>query len=342
MKVGARQADGFCKAPPKACGVLVIYGPDQGQVKDRARAACVSVLDPPDDPFRVADLTMADLAETPSRLMDEAATLDLMGGRRLVRLRGATDACAAGVKAVVEADLAADCLVVVEAGELGPASKLRKLAEQAPNAAAVPCYLPDAGGIARFIADSLAAAGLGVDRDAEQALVDNLIGDRDIARRELEKLALYMGGGSETRVGLADVEAVIGDMRDRTLDDAVFAACDGDMATANRVCERLIAEGTSEVAILRAAQRHLMRLMEAASAVAAGQSPDQAMAKLRPPVFFKLQDRFRRQMDRWRRQSLLNALERLAEAEAQCKRTGMPAATLTSRVLFQIASLARR
>ena len=109
----------------------------------------------------------------------------------------------------------------------------------------------------------------------------------------------------------------------------------------SRAVERATSEGMSPIAILRAAQRHFGRLHLANCRVAAGDSPENVMASLRPPVFFKVKPRFRRQLDRWRTDRITDALERLATTEAECKRTGMPAESLCSRTLLQIASLAR-
>jgi len=46
------------------------------------------------DPFRVAELIAAALTADPARLEDEAAQLCLTGGRRVVRVRGVSEALA--------------------------------------------------------------------------------------------------------------------------------------------------------------------------------------------------------------------------------------------------------
>ena len=72
----------------------MLYGPDEGLVRERADTVARSVCPDLNDPFRVADLTAAVLAADPARLADEAAQLSLIGGRRVVRVRGAGDALA--------------------------------------------------------------------------------------------------------------------------------------------------------------------------------------------------------------------------------------------------------
>ena len=95
-------------------------------------------------------------------------------------------------------------------------------------------------------------------------------------------------------------------------------------------------------AILRAAQRYFQRLHMAVAHVAKGQTPQAAVKALRPPVFFKLEPILTAQIRNWTLPKLHQALDRLQEAEAECKRTHMPDETICSRAFFQLAQLARR
>jgi DNA polymerase-3 subunit delta len=198
----------------------------------------------------------------------------------------------------------------------------------------------DEASLARVIADLLRAEGKTADPDALSFLAGNLVGDRMVARGELEKLALYMG--SEKHVRLEDAQACVGDSAALSMDEPVWAAADGDFSSLDRALSRLFAEGTSPVPILRGAQRHFQRLQLVAAQVASGKSAEAVVESLRPPVFYKMKARFVGQARRWTGPLVRQALERLVEAEAECKRTNIPDQTICARVLFQIASLARR
>ena len=76
--------------------------------------------------------------------------------------------------------------------------------------------------------------------------------------RRLEKLALYAGPGG--RVDLDAAMACVGDLAGLSLDDALFAATEGDVARADRALELAIAEGATPVGVLRAGLMHLQRL----------------------------------------------------------------------------------
>jgi DNA polymerase-3 subunit delta len=216
---------------------------------------------------------------------------------------------------------------------------LRRAFDEAPQAAAIGCYPDTARDLAAVIRESFAAHRIAASRDALDFLVAHLGGDRLLTRAELEKLTLYAGAGG--RLGLDDVRAVVADSAALSLDDAILSAAEGDAAALDRALARVFQEGESPVGVIRALLRHLQRLHLLAARVAAGASPDEAIRAARPPIFFKEQDSWRRQLQRWGERRLRGALGRAAQAEFRMKQTGLPAETICRETLFAIAREAR-
>lgn len=340
MKLQPRQLAGFLRQPPAEVRVALVYGPDRGLVAERAAALVRAVAEDPQDPFRVVTLVPGDLREVSSRLADEYAALSFGGGHRAVRLREAGNGETGAVESVLELEVEADALVIVEAGELGPRDRLRVLCEKHAAAATIACYTDSDSTLEALIQHSLREAGLAIDPDALAELAGRIGADRQVSRRELEKLALYMAGHGEA-ITLADVEAVIGDGSPLVLDDLIAAAAEGDLARVDRVYRRCLDMGQSPIGILRGLLRHLQRLHLVAARIGQGARADEAMRALRPPVFGPNQARFRRQLGLWDAGRLAGALQRVWDAEIACKTTGSPAAALTGRCLMQIAQAAR-
>lgn len=340
MKVQPRNADAFLRRPDAGVRAVLIYGPDSGLVRERAQTLARGIVSDLADPFRVTELKADQITGDGARLFDEMAAMSLTGGRRLIRLRDAEEGVTPAFQALLKAPPGGDSLVLVEGGDLGKSSKLRTLFENSDAAAAIACYVESEEELAGTITRILSEQGLSIEPDARDWLAGNLVGDRGIARGELDKLALYMMGGK--RVTLDDVRAVIGDSGALEMDEPALAAADGDLADIDRSLGRLFAEGMSPVPILRAAQRHFQRLQLAAYHMSRGQTPQQALKALRPPVFFKMEAQMTAQVRRWTLPLLAQALDRLMEAEAMSKRTNMPDETLTSRAFFQVAQLGRR
>lgn len=336
MKLPPARVDAFLRRPDPEIRAILFYGPDSGLVRERADAVARTVCPELRDPFRVADLTAAGIAADPARLNDEAAQISLMGGRRVIRIRDAGDAISQ-ILARFLADPPGDALTVLEAGDLPGRSSLRRVFDDAPAGAAIGCYPDSARDLAGVIRDSLAAHRVTASRDATDFLVQHLGNDRLVTRSELDKLSLYAGDGG--RVELDDARAAIDDAAALALDDAILAAAEGNAAGLDRALARVFQEGEAPVSVIRAALRHLQRLHGLAARVAAGSSVDEAIRAARPPIFFKQQDSFRRQLSRWREPGLRRHLDRLAEAETRMKTTGIPAETICRAALFELARI---
>jgi DNA polymerase-3 subunit delta len=338
MKLAAARIDAFLRRPDPDIRAVLLYGPDAGLVRERADVVGRTISDDLHDPFRVADLTGAALAADPARLVDETAQISLMGGRRLVRVRDVGDAQATLFGRFL-ADAVGDGFVVVEAADLPARSALRRVFDDAPRGAAIGCYPDTARDLAQVVREMLGAHRVTASRDAVEFLTAHLGGDRLLTRAELDKLALYAGDGGA--VGLDDVHAVIADSAALSLDDAVMAAAEGDVAALDRALARVFQEGEASVSVVRALLRHLLRLHGLAARVAAGDGAEAAVRSARPPIFFKQQDGFRRQLGLWTEPALRRALDLVADAETRIKTTGMPAETVCRDALLRIAEAAR-
>ena len=341
MKIASRSIEAFVARPDPEARVILVYGPDTGLVSERGAALLGALARDPGDPFEVSEVGGAELPRWTDygRLAEAASAMSLGGGGRVVRVRGASDAHAEALKTFLERK-PGDGRFIYEAGNLGRGSALRLLCEKSAAAAAVPCYLDAGEDLARLIAATLAEAGLTVERDALAYLADVLGGDRLQTRRELEKLALYVGR-SQTRVGLAEAEAAIGDVAAMTLEDLAFAVAGGDQAALTRALARSLREGGSPVGALRAVARHFTRLHLIACARDRGDRVDQAMKSLRPAVYFKRVRAFRAQIAAWPTERLAAALRLLVGAEIECKTTGLPADIMCGHALMRIAAAVR-
>jgi DNA polymerase-3 subunit delta len=337
MIVKSSEAERYVSHPPPSLVAFLVFGPDQGLVRERAERLVKSVVPDLADPFRVSELDDATLNGDPARLADEAAALSMMGGRRVVRVRGAGNGLANLFESFLEHP-SGDALVVVEAGDLAKSSGLRSAFEGADNAASIACYADNERDIAEVVRETLKADGLTIAADALDEAVAALGSDRGVTRREIEKLALYAHGTG--RVTRDDVRAVIGDESEARTEEVCDAAGEGDMARLDRALERLWIVGMSPVGVVRASLAHFQRL-----ALVKAQNPgggiEAAIKRLRPPIHFKREASFKAQLQRWTETNLGEALDLLLDTEALCKTTGVPAEAATSRALFQIAARAR-
>ena len=324
--------------PPKELVAALIFGPDQGLVRERAETLIKSIVPDLKDPFLIADLDDGTLAADPARLSDEAAAIAMLGGRRVVRVRGAGNALVKLFERFLD-EPTGDALIVVEGGDLSKGTGLRRVFEEADNAASIACYSDNARDLPDIVRDAMKAAGLAIAPDALADAAARLGSDRGVTRRELEKLALYAHG--RKHVTLEDVRAVLGDEAEVRSEEALDAAGQGDLKRLDLALERLWTADTSPISILRMAMSHFQRLALVQAALEGGEALDTAMKKVRPPIHFMRAASFRAQLGAWDSQRLGDALDLLLETEALCKTTGVPPETVAARALFNIAAMAR-
>jgi DNA polymerase-3 subunit delta len=336
MKLAGAQVERFLARPDPARPVALVYGPDEGLVRERVERLIRAVLDDPRDPFRTSELSVDQVRSEPARLADEARSLCLLGGRRVVRLRQASDQASAACRALLALS-GIDALVVIDAGELAAGSSLRRLVEAAPNAVAIACYRDEGRDLAAFVDGELAVRGLSLDPDARAHVLDHVGADRGVTRSELDKLALYLGAGAR-RATMEDVAAVLGDSAALGLDDLVHAAALGQTAALERCLERLLGEGEHPVRLVRSLANHFARLHRLAAQIERGEAVEQVIERARPPIHFRRKTSVRSELRLWPAARAARALARLLEAEIACKTTGWPARVICQEALFAVCA----
>ena len=236
---------------------------------------------------------------------------------------------------------------MIDAGELGPGSSLRRLIEGARNAAAIACYRDEGRDLGRA---GRAPAGRGW--PAARAGRARLSGraSRRRSRRHPERArqarALLRrpgrGGPAPGRVTLEAAALVVGDSAALELDDLVHAATQGEAAPARALPRPAARRGAGAG---RAAARARAAPDPAAPAGAAGRGRRAARARSSSAPGRRSTSAARRasgrRCERWPAARLAAALGRLLAAEIGCKTTGWPAEALCRRALLGVCLEAR-
>lgn len=342
MKISPREADRFCTKPDPKVRAILVYGPDSGLIRERINMLTRSVVEDLADPFRIADLSDGDLRQDPARLADEAAAISMLGGRRVIRVRGAGDGLTKTFESFLS-DAKGDALLLIDGGELAARSSLRKLFEDGNETAAIACYADNASDIAAAVHKKLAEENLTIEPAALHYLTSHLGSDRGVTMNELEKLALYMGGhptAEKRQVTLEDVRACVGDNVESGLDAVVDAAVGGELDALDIALARARSADVNSIAMLNALSRHLVQLHLAMVGMENGQSPESIVSSMRPMVHFSRKPKLQRQLTLWNRKRIDRALEIVAEADRQCKTTGLPESSICGQTLLRIAQAA--
>ena len=249
VAVKTHEADRFIATRAKHIYLYLVHGLDAGLISERARLIARTWTP---DPLQITRLAGDDIAADPLLLIDEANSIGLFGGQRVIWISTGGKNFAGAIESLVAAP-PSECVVIIEAGSLKKDSPLRRIAERLREAAAIECYPDRAEDIERLIDTEVKAAGLSIEPEAKHALVQLLGGDRLTTRAELSKLILYAHGrGTITR---KDVDSLIADASALAMDDAVNGAFDGDYVTVEETARRFFATGGDGSVLLGAAVR---------------------------------------------------------------------------------------
>lgn len=345
MKLTGNRVSNFLSRPPDDILGVLFFGPDGGLVKERSDIMVKHFCDTPDDPFSTTVITADDLTRDPAKLADEMSALSFLGGRRLIRLRLDHERSGAAISKIINSfDVdphKAEARLIVEAGDLSTRSTVRKAFEAAGQFASIGCYADNARDVANIVRASLSEKGLSITPDALNAWTPLLMGNRGIARNEIEKMILFKGGVS-TEVTLGDIQAIAADGNATSIDDIISNICLGNVTKGDNHYQRAVKGKMNPAVILRSLQRHITRLLEAQSLVAGGESPEGAIKSMRPPVFFAQQNAFKRQLYIWPTRALQSALTQSLETERHVKTAGAPQDVLVGRLLLALGQYAQK
>lgn len=339
VAISNREVESYLAKPNPAHAIILLYGADVGLVRERADALIAAAVDDVNDPFSLVRLEGDDLASEPSRLVDEALTVPLFGGRRAIRVRAGGRNFSSGVDVLLK-EPPKDCRIVIEAGELRRDAPLRVMCEKAKTAAAIACYADTTRDLGRLIDDELRVANLRIAPDARAALTELLGGDRLASRNEIRKLALYAHG--RTEISLDDIAAVVTDASSFALDPIIDNAFGGKPAELETAFAKAIAAGMNPNSIMFAAQRQASQLHKARLAVDEGQSADMALERAFPRLHFSRKDLIATALRNSSAERLSLSMLQIGEATLEVRRRPQLAEAVAQRALMSIAVNARR
>lgn len=337
MKLTKRDISAFVSRPAAAHRAVLFFGPDEGQVGMYRKQALSSLLLNPSDTMAVTQLTSDKISSEPSLLFEALSAMSLLGDAPVVVIDPATDKISAIVKEALSLPQCQNFLILA-AGDLPARSPLRTSFEKEKNLASYACYRDEGENLARFLEGALRERGIRAERDALHYLATQLGNDRAVTLQEADKISLYLG--EEKNLSLRDARLLVGGNDNFTLDDLCMALGNANYTAVFSLSEKLLGEGTNAVAILRAAARHFERLRMARYKIDEGKNPEEAMASLRPPVFYKYKPAFGKQVSTLSEKKVTRALALLQQGERAVKSSKDPTAYCLHSLLHVCRSCA--
>lgn len=328
MKLNARNFGSLISRPAEY-RALLLFGPDEGLLRERRKQILESHLGENFDSMSVSDLDEGTLLDDPAMLADALCSFSLLSDKTVVTLRTSSDKIAPVVQSALELEACKNFLLI-SAGDLPPRSSLRKLFEAGKHIAAFGCYSDDERSLEQIIRGELQKRGIAADRDAVLYLSHQLGNDRSVTLQEIEKIDLYLGG--QRSLSREEAEQLTGGNDKAAVDDLCRLVASGNTSAALTICNRLTVEGNYPVTLLRALAYYFEKLLSVKFLIKEGKSMEEAMGSLRPPLFFKQKTSFEFHLKRFSIEKLRNILTLLTITETRTKRTQDPQTILLSAI----------
>ncbi len=330
------------RVPVKARPIVLVFGPDAGLVRERAERSSAPRSRTRATRLRWRASKATSLPREPTRLVEEAHTIPLFGGKRAVWVK----AGGRNIVSAVEALSARRRSIAASSSRPAISAAPRRcasLCEVAKNAAVIACYVDTERDLVRLVDDEMREARSGdrarrarrprvADRRRPPGLAQRDPQARALCARQGQRRARRRARGGGRRLGAGA----------RRRDRCRFRRA--HRRARSRSSARRRAAGTAPGTIMcgRAASRH-------AAAQGAGrgrgrQLVDDGARRLHPAVALPPQERWsRRRCRAGRAARLARAMEQLAEAALNVRRTaGAGRNASAQRALLSLAVTARR
>ncbi|MHB1109463.1 MAG: DNA polymerase III subunit delta [Devosia sp.] len=332
----AHEVERFVNQPDTTEGIFLVYGPDAGLVREVAQKLTRQFVGSDVGSMNLVTLEGADVDADPGRLVVEAKTSSLFGDKRVVRVRGAGKSLVTDLSDLL--DDPGGAAIVLEAGNLAPRDPLRALVEGAKSGRALPCYPDSEETLLRLVNETFSKAGIRAAPDVATTLRDILGNDREITRRELEKLLLF---ADATKVLTRnDVLTLCADNAALVVDEIIDAAGTGHAARLDEALDRALAASVNPQQLLASALLHFSTLRRWRAEVDAGRSTRDVLESVKPRPHFSRKSVLEQQLRLWSDEALGAACERLHLATADARKRYAVQETIVSRALLAVCMMA--
>lgn len=287
------------------------------------------------DEMAINEITQEQIKEDPAAILNELSSVSFFADERVIKISQATDSMLAAIEQALP-QASKENFLLITAGELTPASKLRKLFEGSKEHMTVLCYRDDEVSVRQVIRTKLNEAKIQFDNDTLEFLAANLGEDRLITQSEIEKIIVY--AGSEKQIHFEDAAKILASSSQITLSDLAFSVSSRNSELIEKNLTRVFSEHIAAVAILRSLSWHFERMLQVKNAVQTNPNVDSAVKSLRPQVFFRQVAQFKTDVMGWSLPQLYRALELIKETELAVKQGKAGEQILCRNLLLKLAT----
>ena len=294
---------------------LLIYGSNEGLVRQSLKRVKKILKDKVD--FDEVSIEGKNIDEDPTVFEQHVNTVSLFSTHKLIQLSGIKEKHLKNISEVFEKKIE-NIFIIITSDILTKSSKIRTYYEKNDNCLVLACYDDDAKTIIQNTENFIRENKILMDSDVKKYLIQVLSNNRLISNYELEKLRLY-SYKKEKPITLTEARSLLNDMSSSGLQEINTSVINGDKIKSSLMIKKIFSEGTSSITLIRGLINYLKRIKKTKIEIRKGKTFDESIQVLKPPVFWKEKNSFKKHCMNIPISSIEKYLFSLVKTEVQCK-----------------------
>ncbi len=203
-----------------------------------------------------------------------------------------------------------NCLIIIKSEQLPPKSSLRMFCEKSNDSIVVPCYEETNFEKNQLISNCFKKEDINITEIDIQNISDLLPDERSSIIQEIEKLLIVL---KSNRVKNFDNSffAYLSEFTNGDLTRFINKVCLGEIRSFTKEFNTVTDFGKDNIKLMTLMTDHLFKILIVKQKIREGHTLRDAVATLKPKIFFKYLDSFNKQVSKFKEDQLYNCIKRL-------------------------------
>ncbi len=312
---------------------FLVYGPNEGLIRHNIQS--IKKLFQGDAESEEKLINGKDLEKDKDLLADELLSISMFNEKKIVQIENLREKDFEILKNATSLN-SHNTMMIVKSDSLAKSSKIRKFFESDKYFFSLACYEDDTKTLVSTIEKFMKENNLTFNRDIKNYLIQSLSNDRMVCENELEKIKLFYTNSDE-RVDLNTVKILLNDEGSKNIQIMNESVLYGKTSKSISIIKKLLSEGANPVTLIRSLSNYLKRLKLTKIQVKKGDSFEDAIKSLKPPLFWKDKESFKYICAKWPIEEMERSIYMLMNAEIDCKLDNKLSSILCEKFLIDIS-----
>lgn len=324
-----KNIDSFCNN-----NFFLIYGENAGKVSDLSNQLSKKIKFLDSSFNSILNFDQNDIEANKDILKQNLICDDLFGGKKIMTFNLLNTTAFNKIFTHLNLEKVIATKIIIKCNELEKRNSMRSEFEKNKSLIVIPCYR-DSLYEKNFILNKvLKNESLDLTSEQKKLISEIDYKDRNIFKQNIEKAIIYLKGSPN--ITLENFKRILNIQDLHEVNKFIFSVLSNKDFDMEIQFNNIIRQGTTSISIINRLSYHVQRLLLTKHRTQAGEEIKIAIKKLRPPIFFKEENDFISQVNKWSTQSLENLIINLFSLENLLKNSSLNEITETKFVCLHL------